>query len=248
MPEISVLMPVWNMGSGKKVMWLREAITSIVEQTFHDWELFLVDDGSTDDTSRILAEYADTDQRLHFITSDRHECASAAANRGLVRSTGRYIARMDADDRSARERFAVQKRFLDEHPDVAMCGTGRFIMDADGQIEREMHHPSSYELIRRSLRDVGNCIVGASMMCRREVLVALGGYSTEPSVLWAEDYELWVRMAAQYRIENIPGAALYYNRFHDASTSSVRLHEQESAAAVIMTRAQVLLADEERSV
>lgn len=114
MPKISVIMPAYN-----AERYIREAIDSILRQTWSDFELIIIDDGSTDSTAAIIAEY--TDNRIRFCPNAQNMGVAATLNRGLELACGAYIARMDADDISLPERFAKQAAYLDAHPDVTVC-------------------------------------------------------------------------------------------------------------------------------
>lgn len=118
MPEISVVMPVYNASQ-----YLAEAIESIVSQTFTDWELIIIDDGSTDDSKLIIKRYAQSDKRIRYYKNEQNMGVIRTLNKGINLSTGKYIARMDADDISLPTRFDTQYRFLENNADVAMCGT-----------------------------------------------------------------------------------------------------------------------------
>ena len=113
-PKISVVMPVLN---GEK--YLAEAIESILNQTFQDFEFIIVDDGSTDQTPEILRSYANKDSRIQIVTNPINRGIGYSRNRGIALSRGEYIANMDADDLCLPERFEKQVRFLDSHPDIA---------------------------------------------------------------------------------------------------------------------------------
>jgi glycosyltransferase involved in cell wall biosynthesis len=238
MPSISVLMPVWNCG-GSKEPFLRMAMQSMLDQTYADWEMVIVDDGSSDNTPRILAEY--NDSRIKILRNETNLKIVRALNRGIQACNAPLIARMDADDISTVTRLEVQKKFMDERPDTAMCGTSMYVINAEGKLEFEAAKPSSYEEIKAFLK-IGCPFAHGSVMYRREVIQALGGYSDRPEYEYAEDYELWVRMAARYRVENIPGRTLYYHRNHGSTSSYVFRQQQERATASIMANAQRMLA------
>ena len=114
-PAISLIMPVYN---GRR--HLPAAIDSIRRQTLTDWELIVVDDGSTDDSPEITEGYRD--RRIRSLRLDRNRGVAAALNAGLEHAAGTFIARMDADDLSHPQRLAVQAAFLDSHDDVTVCG------------------------------------------------------------------------------------------------------------------------------
>src|SRR5579859_5191090 len=117
-PRVSVLMTVFN-----NERFLRQAVESILGQTFDDFEFLIVDDGSLDGSPAILDEYARADARVKVIHCLHNRGHVYAANDGLSHVQGEYVARMDADDVSLPERLARQVQFLDEHPEIGVAGT-----------------------------------------------------------------------------------------------------------------------------
>jgi glycosyltransferase involved in cell wall biosynthesis len=115
-PKISVVMPVYN---GKEYLAL--AVESILRQTFADFEFIIINDGSTDNSADIAASYEDP--RIKLLHNDKNLGLIPSFNRGLENSRGEYIARMDADDIAFPDRFKKQVAFLDDHPDIALCGS-----------------------------------------------------------------------------------------------------------------------------
>ena len=126
-PKISVVMPVYN---GEK--YLREAIESILDQTYQDFEFIMVNDASTDGSGSILSEFANLDQRIRILTNESNLGIAGATNRGIAQARGEYIALMDQDDISLPERFEKQVEFLSNHPDISVLGTNSIILEEDG--------------------------------------------------------------------------------------------------------------------
>lgn len=240
MPEISVLMPVYNMGSGAKEGYLRQAVQSIIDQTFKDWELVVVDDGSTDATTRILADYVAQEPRIRLIKNDVNLKIVKSLNRGIDACQGKYIARMDSDDISTVTRLQVQRAFMADRPGTSMCGTGMYVINSEGKLEMELRHVCPYQSCKDFLKNTGCCFVHGSVMCRTEVMQNLR-YSDDPALEYAEDYDLWVRMAAEHVVENIPDVILYYHRNHKSTSSNVNAVQQQRATQVILNKAKTLL-------
>ena len=117
MPKITVLMPVYN---GEK--YLRESVDSILNQTFTDFELLIINDGSTDSSMEILNSYSDS--RIRIVTNEVNLRLIKTLNKGIDLATGEYIARMDCDDIADPKRLEIQLQYMEKHPDVAVCGTG----------------------------------------------------------------------------------------------------------------------------
>ena len=118
MPKVSVLMPAYNSEA-----FVAEAIESILNQTYTDFEFIIINDGSTDKTAEIIDEYAKNDSRIKFINNHKNQGLIAVLNQGLDLCTGEYVARMDSDDISMPQRFEKQVQYMDEHQEVGILGT-----------------------------------------------------------------------------------------------------------------------------
>lgn len=200
-PTISVVMPIYN---GE--IHLKAAIESILAQTVTDFEFFIVDDGSTDGTVAIARGYRDP--RIQVIEVKEHLGISNVLNVGLDRASGKYIARMDADDLCAPIRFAKQVAYLDAHPDVVLCGTNMGFLNSD----RVLQLPSEHEVIRAQLL-FSNCISHPTVMIRSH------NFSYSALHPHAEDYALWSNMIEHGRFHNLPDS-LYTWRIHEQQVSS----------------------------
>lgn len=198
---VSFVLPFFN-GAG----YLRQAIDSVLAQSFADLELIAVDDGSTDDSAAIVAGYSDP--RIVLLRQENHGLP-ATLNRGIAHARGRYVARQDHDDVSLPDRVAKQVAFLDAHPDIAMVGTWAAILDASGQATRFHRHPCDPATLKFELL-FDNPFVHSSVMIRRSVLDEVGGYATDRSRRFPEDYELWSRIARRRPVANIPEVLLLY--------------------------------------
>ena len=231
MPAISVLMPVWNGVRNGNDHFLRMAVESIINQTFEDWEFIIVDDGSTDNTQAVLKSYRDA--RIRIIKQPANGGIVSALNRGLAECAAPLVARQDADDISTVTRLDVQKKFLDDRPETVLCGTGMYVINEEGKLIMEIcDRPCNYKVVRETLKSW--CpIVHGSVMFRKDVMTKLGGYSPDPRFKHAEDYEMWVRMAKDHSIENIPGTTLYFHRNHGSKISEVHKGQQQTATKVI---------------
>lgn len=237
-PSISVLMPVWNGCSRGKEEFLTKSIESILLQTFQDWELVIVDDGSTDNTPKVLKRYEDQDFRVRIIRNKTNQKIVRALNRGLQECRAPLVARQDADDYSTITRLEIQKEFLDARPDTALCGTGMYVINEEGKLVMEIRHPCNFDVIKRHLKTSGCPFVHGSVMFRKDIVAELGGYSPDPQFEYAEDYELWVRMvAAGHKAENIPDRSLYFHRNHKTKSSVEHRGQQELATRLVMSKA-----------
>ncbi|ODS37371.1 hypothetical protein BEH94_07800 [Candidatus Altiarchaeales archaeon WOR_SM1_SCG] len=214
-PEVTVLMSVYN---GEK--YLREAIDSILNQTFKDFEFLIVNDGSTDKTAEILKSY--DDHRVKIINNKKNIGLTKSLNKGLKVARGKYIARMDADDISMHERLEREIYFLETHQDYAVVGTFLKILDEDSEVIRHLERPIKDADIREFLNN-DNCIPHGSVMVRKACLLDVGFY--DESIARSQDYELWLRLSEKYRLANIP-EYLYAWRAHKENIESRYRSEQ----------------------
>ena len=187
MPKISVISGVYN---GTDCPHFRESIESILGQSFSDFEFIICDDGSTDNTPKVLSEYEKRDRRVKIIRNERNLGLAAALNRCIELSNGEYIARHDLDDYSAKERLKKQLSYLEEHGEVGLLGTGVWLFDECGVWGKEI-------MPRRVLKEdflFNNPYKHGSVMFRRSELVRAGGYRVAKETLRNEDYDLFMRM------------------------------------------------------
>ncbi len=198
---VSVLLPVFN---GAKT--LRRAIDSIFKQTYEKFELIVINDGSTDSTPRILAEYRDP--RLKVLHQENRGIVESL-NLGIRESQGEYIARMDADDESLPERFTKQVEFLDQNPDVGVVGTAvKMVYPEQQHTVKIRRMPLDTKAIRKNIVRV--CpFQHRTVMVRRDVFNKVGVYDNQKD--WSKkrlvvaDYDLWARvLAAGYEMANLP--------------------------------------------
>ncbi len=223
-PFVTVLMPVYN---GEQ--FLREAVESILSQTFTDFEFLVIDDGSSDKSPSILTEYAKKDSRIRIHTQPRNMGVFSALNLGIQIAKGKYIARMDADDISLPERLKKQITYLETHPEIGVLGTAANVIDVSGNHLDVMDYPSSHPLLLWAL--CFYCpIIHPSVIVQRNLLLASGGYTTKFPL--AEDYELWVRLSRTTRLANLPERLLLLRK-HSTNVSFVHKTQQlENSAAI----------------
>jgi glycosyltransferase involved in cell wall biosynthesis len=209
-PRVSVIMAVYNAEP-----WLAEAVDSVLGQTYGDFELVVIDDGSLDATPEILGRLRDPRLR---VVRQRQSGQTPALNHGLRLSRGALIARMDGDDVALPDRLARQVAFLDAHPDVGLLGTACREISATGAVIRTIIPPAEDPEIRRILiRE--NPFTHSAVMFRRTVLDASGRY--DEGFVVAQDYDLWLRMSRLTRLANLP-EPLVLRRLAPGQLSSAR--------------------------
>lgn len=189
-PRVSVVMPAYN-----EVQYVDDAIESLRNQTFHDFELLVVDDGSTDGTTERIAVHAAADDRVRALTNDSNRGLPAARNRGLEAARGEYIAPMDADDMSRPERLGAQVRFLDANHHTHVVGTHVRSCNRRGQPVGTWE-PTADSKDAAALKRDGPGMAHASTMLRRSSIEAVGGYRGPFDR--SDDFDLWVRMAREF--------------------------------------------------
>jgi glycosyltransferase involved in cell wall biosynthesis len=197
--------------------FLREAVDSILDQSFVDFEFVIIDDGSTDATWSIVSSYSDV--RLRPIRNDHNLGLPRSLNRGLAVAQGDYIARMDGDDVALPRRLERQAALLDTHPEIGILGTDCHLIDIEGRQQGRLHMPISDLAIRwRSL--LGNPFLHPTVMLRRQVLVS-HGLTYDEGLETTQDYELWVRLLKHTRGANLGEPLLLY-RLSDGVTATRR--------------------------
>ena len=197
-PRVSVILTAYN-----EERYIRRAVDSILAQTFTDFELILLDDGSTDGTWEIMQEFDDPRIRRERLGRAGR---SRALNHGLSLARGEYIAIMDADDESLPERLARQVAFLDSHPAISILGTAYYKYDAMRDERYIRCHPQADEDIRRAMA-IGIPICHGSVMFRKAVVEKVGGY--DENIPDAEDLELWLRAASYFKFANLGPPPVY---------------------------------------
>ncbi len=218
-PRVSVVLPVRN---GEP--FIGEALQSMLNQTWHDFEIVVIDDNSSDATPDILHTAAQMDKRIRILHLDTPTGIVGALNHGLEAARGEYIARMDADDVSLPNRMTLEVEFLDRHAEVAAASGHVLYMDRDGDPLGCPEMPNNHEEIDgRHMTGVGGGICHSAAILRRNTVLAVGGYRPEFSA--AEDLDLFLRLAEVSRLANIPDT-IQKVRFYPTS-HSLRSRDQQ---------------------
>ncbi len=218
MPKVTVLMAVYN---GER--YLREAMESVLCQTFQDFQFLIINDGSTDKTRDLILSYDNA--RITLVDNEHNVGQTRSLNRGLELAAGELIARQDADDVSEPERLAKQVAFLDRHLEVALLGTWYKEIDVHGSVIGKKKLPCDATDIRWSL--LFFCpFVHSSVMFRRSVVSERIGFYNE-ALAYSQDYELWHRIARLLPVANLPEplVRLRSTPWSMTSTYGDRVHE-----------------------
>jgi glycosyltransferase involved in cell wall biosynthesis len=211
-PKVSVILPVYN---GEE--YLAEAIESILKQTFRDFELIIIDDGSQDKSAEVVRRF--NDPRIRFIEQSNHGLA-ATLNIGISMAKGEYIARQDQDDVSLPQRLKRQSDFLDGHKDYGLVGSWADIRKGREQKIRAYFKPPRQDVLLRFDLIFGNPFVHSSVMVRKSVFDSVGLYSVDRVRQPPEDYELWSRVARCCKLSNLPDSLLVYREVPTSMTKS----------------------------
>ena len=225
---VSVLMPVFNGGK-----YLSAAIDSILTQTFREFEFLIVDDGSSDSTSKILREYAHKDGRIR-ITSRENRGLVASLNELLASAQGHLLARMDADDISLPDRLASQVTYMSGHPDVVCAGGHVEDVNEQGLRLSRREYPLDSDEIQQAALGGQACMCHPCFMMRREAVIAVGGYA--PESFPAEDLDLLLRLGEVGKLANLDRVILKY-RIHINSISERTSLRQRQVAQQVCQRA-----------
>jgi len=214
-PRVSVVMSMYN-----AERYVAEAVESVLRQSYADWELLIVDDGSSDESTAIAQEYATAHPHcIRYLTHSgrANRGVSASRNLGAVHARGDFIAVLDADDACEPLRLEEQVRFLDSHPETALVGTYFLEIGTDGAGREGIDLPLNHLEICWHLL-FNNPFIHSSVMFRRsDILSSAGGY--DESIAYAHDYEYWLRITAKFRVANLPKPLLRY-RVHGTSLTA----------------------------
>lgn len=225
-PKLTVLLPVFNAEA-----FLSEAVESILGQSFTDFELLVINDGSTDHSREILT--ALSDPRVVIVDNDGNRGLIYTLNHGIAIARGEYIARMDADDIAVSNRFEKQVAFLDEHSQVALLGSWAELIDCSGKYIQLLQSPTGNNNIQKNLLNA-NCFIHPSVMFRTAIIREEGGYHQD--AIHAEDYEMWLRIAENHEVDNLPEPLIFY-RIHPGQISQRQLRMQRASADTIRAAA-----------
>jgi len=213
-PLVSVVMTVYN---GEK--FLAEAIESVLSQTFADFELLIVDDGSTDGSADKIQAFAGRDKRIRFFQLERNMGMADARNCGIAAAAGEYVAIMDCDDVSMPDRLEKQVAFLRANLDIGGIGAASRVMNHDLTLQLYVFESQQQHALIVLDAFLGYMFMHPTVMLRRKLLTAVGGY--EPGRRICDDLELWPRLLRETgtRFASLPDCLLLYRRHEQAKFS-----------------------------
>lgn len=208
-PLISVILPVYNAEK-----FLKQAIESVLSQSFTEFEIILINDGSTDDSEKEIKAF--NDSRIRYFLNKTNLGLIDTLNKAIGLSRGKYIARMDADDICEPNRFEKQYKHLESNPDVVICGSWARIIDESNATKGRIKRIDSNELIRANMLFT-TPFIHPTVMIRREIFDT---HLYNANAKHCEDLELWVRLSQNlhYKFHNLPNYLLKY-RIHSSNIS-----------------------------
>lgn len=216
-PRVSIIIPVFN---GER--HIAEALDSVLNQTFESFEVIVVDDCSTDSTSKIVSQYLYADSRIRFIGLEvNSNLPSIPRNRGLLEAKGEYVAFLDHDDTWSPWKLDRQVKVLDSNPEIALVHSHLLTLADRGawlgirNLPNPLKLDSSYQALRRN-----NVLICSAVVGRTKVFRLLGGFDERPELRSVEDYQLWLRISMQHIIAYVPEIHGRY-RLSNASTSAM---------------------------
>lgn len=194
-PLVSVVMAIYN-----EERFICQAIESIINQTYKNLELIIIDDCSKDGTFKAIEKYLLNEKRIRYLCNDSNIGLARSLNRGIDISLGKYVARMDGDDISLVQRLKRQVEYLTSHDNCAVVGTGTIIIDEDGSKLFNMVPPEDHRVLKKILK-TRNPFTHGSLMFNKKILVEHGTYDSK--LRGCEDYELLLRLSEKHEIANI---------------------------------------------
>lgn len=222
-PTVSVVMPVFNMEK-----YLHEALESILNQTFSNFELIVINDGSTDSTLEIINKYAQKDQRVVIVNHESNHGLISSLNEALKMARGRYIARMDGDDISVPGRFEYQVKYLDENKDIFLVAGSFSRVYEDGRVIKGNSKEYTPEEVKENFFKPG-FILHPSVMFRNEENIFY-----REKARYCEDLDLWSRFITEGKKLFVSSELLIYYRIHEKSVSSKNLKTQKNMVKEVL--------------
>lgn len=226
-----------------EINMLRYAIDSILNQSYSDFEFIIVDDCSKDSSVEVLNEYAQMDKRIRLLFNDKNRGLAFSLNRAIAESQGEYIARMDTDDVSLKERFKRQVEYMDEHRDIDICGS---FVRVFGDSNYYLVTPFYDEKSCRCQLLYSACLVHPSVLIRKKFLIG-NNLKYNENFLCAQDFDMWTRCVEAGNIYMIPEILICY-RVHSRQISTEKRAMQKNYAKEICLRQLAKMNIEEKKI
>ncbi len=222
-PEVTVVVPAYNAGP-----FIKEAMVSVIEQTYPHWQAIVVNNFSTDDTVAIIQSLGDS--RIKVIDFANQGVIAASRNRGIALATSKYIAFLDADDVWHKDKLARCVEVLESGADIVSHGEIHF---KEGEFEKPVDYGPTVKSEYANLLCDGNCFSTSAVVCRLDLIKRLKGFDETKSFITAEDYDLWLRIMASGSRAVILPEMLGKFRIHKESASSAMLRHYRATRSVL---------------
>lgn len=201
--------------------YIKQSIDSVLSQSYDQFELLIINDASTDTTENIVSAIRDT--RIRYVANKNRLGLTKSLNKGISLTHGEYAARIDDDDVWCnKDKLALQVLFLKENPAVGLVGTSAEVVSSDMKKMYTLQYPLRDEALRREML-LRNQFIHSSVVMRRAVLEDIGDY--DESVLYAQDYELWLRIGSKYKLANIMNICVQLRQRPHSVSSQKRLRQ-----------------------
>jgi glycosyl transferase family 2 len=234
-PSVSVILPVFN-----GARYLGGAMESVLAQTRSDFELLVIDDGSTDDSREVARSYGDP--RVRVLENGRNLGLTATLNRGLQEAKAPLVARLDADDAARADRLEIQLGVMAARPELALLGSQAEVVDAGGRRLGWLARGCEPETIRWELL-FDNAFVHSSVVFRRDVVLGLGGGYDE-RFRYCQDFDLWSRLARAHPAANVDHALVRCREHVDSMTATGGEANVRETGATIAANLRAVFGDE----
>jgi len=216
-PKISVIMPTYN-----RARYIAEAIRSVQSQTLREWEMIVIDDGSTDGTEKIVREIAATDPRISYFKNEKNLGIAKTRNRGVSLAKADYVAMLDSDDVWASpDKLVKQISFLEQNKNFGIVGVNACFINEDGKaVGKRTNFPSEDVGIRKT-ELYRNILMQSGLLIRKSAIEKAGGYDSSFSIF--DDHDLWLKIGLDYKFMILPSVDLSYRVHKDGITMERRL-------------------------
>jgi len=233
MPTVSIIMPTYNGAA-----FIEGAIESVLQQSYQDWELLIVSDGSRDNTAALVRPYTIDHSNILLIENEHNIGIQKTLNKGITLAKGKYIARLDDDDRWIDEhKLVLQCSYLDAHPGCALVGTNAVLVNVEGRTISKNSMPKTDSQIRNRLLSK-NCFLHATVMFRKDASDSVGSYSESSETLHAEDYDLWLRLGQKGTLANLAMVSTALTVHDNSLTNKNRVQQARHMLAVMKKNRQ----------
>lgn len=238
MSRVAVVLPTYN-----RARLLARAVRSVLQQSYEDWELWLIDDGSTDDTRAVVEPFLQTHPRIFYCYQDNGG-VSRARNRAIFATAAPYVAFLDSDDEWLLDKLERQIRFVQQNPNLRLVH-GEEIWLRNGELLRPLkkHQKSGGRIFKRCLSLC--CISPSTVMMQTDLARSLGGFREDFPV--CEDYDLWLKIAAQEEVGFIPEPLIRKYGGHEDQLSHRKIMDEYRARALWEMRDHPALSNEDRA-